>query len=94
MSLLFDDPVTDWSEWVIDLALTTSGAAVMFALIGFFVARRFQRFAYLSNSIFRTFGFDQPEQVNLLQRLRAARKSFSNEEHLKHHPHARWVYKY
>ncbi|SFZ74938.1 putative type VI secretion system effector [Chitinimonas taiwanensis] len=59
-----------------------------------FVASRFISFAHLSNDILRALCFEKPEEVDLPKRLREVSKTFTNEERLKYHPHARWVYKY
>ena len=57
-------------------------------------AVRFRRFARLSDEIFAALGFEKPAEVDLHRHLREASKEFSNENRLRYHPHARWVYKY
>ena len=69
-------------------------SVIGFALVGSFVATRFMKFAHQSNDIFAALEFENPAEVDLLKRLRAARKSFTSEDHLRYSPHVRWVYKY
>ena len=71
---------------------------LLFGLIGSaifgFVAWRFMKFARISDAIFAALDFDDPPNVDLSKRLRAASRDFSNEERWNYHPHSRWVYKY
>ena len=88
--LLSDSPSEGWG-FLLTFFLTN---VIGTALVASFVASRFMTFAHLSNDIFAALGFEKPAEVDLPKRLRAARKSFSHEDHLRYSPHVRWVYKY
>ena len=76
------------------LAVIVLGSALMFGLILALVARRFLAFARLSNQIFAGLQFDDPESVDLPERLSVASSQLSPEDRQRYHPWKRWVYKY
>jgi hypothetical protein len=76
------------------LAVIVLGSALMFGLILTLVARRFLAFATLSNQIFAGLQFDDPESVDLPERLSIANSELSPEDRQRYHPWKRWVYKY
>jgi hypothetical protein len=75
-------------------ATMVASGAVVVAILLVFLARRFLRFAKLSDQIFVGLQFDQPESVDLPKRLSMASTDLSPEERQRYHPWKRWVYKY
>jgi hypothetical protein len=73
--------------------MVVSGAVAV-AILLLLLARRFRRFARLSDQIFVGLQFDQPESVDLPKRLSAASGELSPEDRQRYHPWKRWVYKY
>ena len=75
-------------------AETIISGAIMVAILLVSLARKFLRFARLSNQIFTGLRFDQPESVDLPKRLSVASSQLSPEDRQRYHPWKRWVYKY
>jgi hypothetical protein len=69
------------------------GASVVVGVLAF-VAARFTKPCKLSDVIFAALGLDRPSQIDLYQRLRETRKTFSHTDQFKYHPYASGVYKY
>jgi hypothetical protein len=89
MTLISGGPEDFWF-----FAATIMSGAIMVAVLLLLLARAFLRFAKLSDQIFAGLQFDQPQSVDLPNRLSAASKELSPLDRQRYHPWKRWVYKY